>query len=142
MCANEQLGGPLHGFYVKWSINMPGQVAKKWIRGQSFIDQVAIATLSSGPTGIEAVGHSLNLGHRDGLWQLCIESTKHLVFFQQVAVATTWEIFWQVDMDHLRERMDAGIGSSGTHEKWRTPKTTKSLEGKLECSGHGFNCFA
>jgi hypothetical protein len=48
---------------------------------------------------------------------------------EQIAFARTWEIFWQVHVDDLSERMDPCVGAPGTDQKWRTLQTTESLEG-------------
>ena len=51
------------------------------------------------------------------------------MFAEQIAFARTWEIFGQVHMDHLSERMDTSVGTPSADQKWRTLQTTESLEG-------------
>src|SRR4029077_9225090 len=73
--------------------------------GPPIDDAIAIVPPQRGKPRVESLRHGLRREHSNGMWpQVCVDGIAHRVRVPGLR---------EIDMSHLAERMDAGIGPPG-----------------------------
>ena len=103
--ADQRQRRGVHGLGVERPADLPRPSGIEGKRRAPVDDPIAVAPLDGGKAGVEAVVNGLGIGHGDGPgFQMVV---------QRLADAERFGVARDVEMDDLRQRMDAGIGPAG-----------------------------
>ena len=105
MVADQRQRRGVHRLGVERPADLPRPAGIERKRRAPVDDPIAVAPLDGGETGVEAVVNGLGIGHRDGPgFQMVV---------QRLSDAERFGVARDVEVDDLRQRMDAGIGPAG-----------------------------
>ena len=100
---HQVLGGAVHGLMVEDDGNVPGMPAVEGQRRPPIDDAIAIMAAGGRNPGVEVAGDPLGLKHGNGgRFQVKVDGIAH---------GAGIVVLGQIQMGHLAQRMDAGIGN-------------------------------
>ena len=109
--AEERVGCRRHRPQVERVGHLPGQAGQQGVGHRGVDHQVAVATGDGRVAGVEPGRGDLRLPHDDGRGQLAVARLDH-----RLGVEAGRDLGREVEVDHLVEGVDAGVGASGTGE--------------------------